>query len=93
MLDRYLKPKCEENLYDVRGRIRHGKAVDLTEEVEKYERDIIRFALIACGFHREKTAAFIGVSRTTLWAKMKRYNIRISNLKRISHHYRDDAAL
>lgn len=33
-------------------------------------------ALEKCRFNKGKTAAFLGISRTTLWEKIKKYNIR-----------------
>lgn len=47
----------------------------LAESVEVCERETITAALAACGFHREKTAQYLGVSVRTLHYKMGRYGL------------------
>ena len=37
----------------------------------------IRLALAAQGGSRERTAACLGISKATLWRKMKKYNIEL----------------
>jgi len=39
------------------------------------EKEKIRTELNRCGWNRGKTAASLGMNRTTLWRKMKKYNI------------------
>ncbi len=41
----------------------------------KTDRETIRQALESTGYHRTKTAETLGVSRTTLWKKMKKYGL------------------
>ena len=47
----------------------------LLEVTEQAEREAIQAALLACEFHREKTARVLGVSLRTLHYKMSRYNL------------------
>ena len=41
----------------------------------KTERETIQQALESTGYHRTKTAEKLGISRTTLWKKMKKYGL------------------
>ncbi|MCS7465628.1 sigma-54 dependent transcriptional regulator [Stieleria sp. ICT_E10.1] len=47
----------------------------LAEATESAEKEAIKVALIACGFHREQTARALGVSVRTLHYKMSRYGL------------------
>src|SRR5699024_3366089 len=39
------------------------------------EKDILMKALVENGYRREEAAKQLGISRTTLWRKMKQYNV------------------
>jgi DNA-binding NtrC family response regulator len=54
----------------------------LTDEVERFEADLIRLALIKTGGHQRKAARLLGINATTLNIKIKRYGIdaRINNM-------------
>ena len=41
----------------------------------KTERETIQQALESTGYHRTKTAEKLGISKTTLWKKMKKYGL------------------
>ena len=47
----------------------------LKEVLEKPERKLIISILNECGWNRNKAAATLGINRTTLYNKMKKYNI------------------
>ncbi len=47
----------------------------LKEVLEKPERKLIISILNECGWNRNKAAAALGINRTTLYNKMKKYNI------------------
>ena len=49
--------------------------VPLRELIEAPEREILRAALAHCGGSRKATARMLDVNRTTLFNKMKRYNL------------------
>jgi DNA-binding NtrC family response regulator len=53
--------------------ISNGKS--LREVMEQPERDLFIQALERCSWNRNKAAAFLGVNRTTLYNKMKKYKI------------------
>ena len=53
-----------------------GAALNLREPVACEEERQIRLALAAQG-SRERTAACLGISKATLWRKMKKYNIEL----------------
>ncbi|MEP6945938.1 MAG: helix-turn-helix domain-containing protein [Acidobacteriota bacterium] len=57
--------------------------VDLAGEVQRYEADLIRSALIRTGGRQRRAAALLSVKPTTLHEKMKRYgmNAYISELE------------
>ncbi len=52
-----------------------GKVMTLQEAVQRAEIDAIRAALAATDGRRSKAAALLGVSRKTLWEKMKGYGL------------------
>ncbi|WP_321005372.1 helix-turn-helix domain-containing protein, partial [Enterocloster bolteae] len=35
----------------------------------------VKDALELCGYHRGRTAAYLGIDKSTLWRKMKKYGI------------------
>lgn len=51
------------------------QSMQLAEAVEETEKQLIKAALAACDFHREKTAKALGVSVRTLHYKMNRYGL------------------
>jgi len=51
------------------------KAVSLKKAVAEPEKNIIRQALEAHKWNRQETADALGVNRTTLFKKMKRYGL------------------
>jgi DNA-binding NtrC family response regulator len=57
--------------------INHGK-IALDQTVADYEKATILNALKNSQGHKVKTAAALGISRTTLFNKMKKYGIRTS---------------
>jgi PAS domain S-box-containing protein len=75
---------CHDRLIDVRHlpeelqpRPDTGEVVTAANgsSLQLAEADAIRAALARCDGQRERAAAELGVSRTTLWRKMKRYGI------------------
>lgn len=50
-------------------------SVDIEKHLEKEEERIIVDALNKNNGSREKTAEFLGISKTTLWRKMKKFNL------------------
>ncbi len=52
-----------------------GRPLTLKEALEEPERRIIRAALEANDWNRQKTAAVLNINRTTLYKKMKRYGL------------------
>jgi PAS domain S-box-containing protein len=54
---------------------RENKASSLDREMTATERTIIRDMLKKHGWNRKKTAQALNINRTTLWRKMKAYNI------------------
>jgi len=54
---------------------RGGDGKSLKKVIEEPERDHIIAVLNDCNWSRSKAAAALGVNRTTLYNKMKKYNI------------------
>lgn len=52
--------------------------IDLEKEVQKYEMELIRCALVNTGGRQRKAARLLNVKTTTLNAKIKRYGIDIN---------------
>jgi transcriptional regulator with PAS, ATPase and Fis domain len=52
--------------------------LDLGKQIGASENDMIRGMLIKYAWNREKTAQALNINRTTLWRKMKKYNISLS---------------
>ncbi len=52
-----------------------GRPMTLKEALEEPEKRIIKAALEAHGWNRQKTAAILDINRTTLYKKMKRYGL------------------
>ena len=55
--------------------IETGEQQTLREALEQPEKRIIEAALRANGWNRQLTASHLGINRTTLYKKMKRYNL------------------
>ena len=53
------------------------------EEVERYETELIRGALLRTGGNQKEAAKLLGILPTTLNAKIKRYNIELSSFRRL----------
>ena len=61
-----------------------GKDLDLMDRLER-DRNILKGALRANGFNRSATATAMGISRSTLYAKLRRLNISIDQLRNGNH--------
>ena len=55
---------------------RQGAATDLRKVVEEPEREHILNVLNQCHWNRNKAASALGINRTTLYNKMKKYNLK-----------------
>ncbi len=63
--------------------IRHGHEIrdesrpegSLPEMIGSYEKDIIENCLVKNGWHRERTAAALGIDRKTLYSRIKAYGL------------------
>ena len=63
-----------ENMGEGQG----GKTIDLQAEVRRFERELIRSALVQTGGRQRQAARLLGTKVTTLNTKIKRYRIEIS---------------
>lgn len=54
--------------------------IDLSQEVERFEKDLIRCALVRTGGRQRQAARLLNVKVSTLNAKIKRYGINPSIL-------------
>ena len=52
---------------------------DLAKDVERLEIDTIKTALGVCEGNQTKTAKMLGLGRTNLIAKIKKYNISVAS--------------
>ncbi len=50
--------------------------MDFSEEVRRFETDLIRWALMRTGGHQRRAARMLNLKVTTLNAKIKRYRIQ-----------------
>jgi transcriptional regulator with PAS, ATPase and Fis domain len=64
----------EKRVHEIQG----VGGIDLGEEIGASENDMIRAMLKKYGWNRGKTAQALNINRTTLWRKMKKYNISLS---------------
>lgn len=69
--------KSEREVID---EVRDGK-IDLDKEVQKYEVELIRCALVRTGGRQRRAAKLLNVKISTLNAKIKRYGIATSGLE------------
>ncbi len=53
----------------------NGHAKTLAARVDMLEQKIIEYSLIRNGQHRKETAAELGISRVTLYNKMKKFGL------------------
>lgn len=65
---------------DVIEDVRDGK-IDLEKEVQNYEVELIRCALVRTGGRQRRAAKLLNVKISTLNAKIKRYGISTSGLQ------------
>lgn len=61
--------------------LRHG--IKLDEEVQRFERDLIREALERTGGHQTRAARLLGINLTTLHYKIKRHRLRLSDAEEL----------
>ena len=66
--------------------------VDFTEEVRRFEVELIRWALMHTGGHQRRAARLLNLKVTTLNAKIKRYGIRPHALAAVDLYAEDRAA-
>ena len=65
---------------DLLEEVKDGK-IDLEREVQKYEVELIRCALVRTGGRQRRAAKLLNVKISTLNAKIKRYGISTSGLE------------
>ncbi len=70
-----LPPKIAEAAVEPAASARPGHVRPLREALEEPERRLIEAALRANGWSRNRTAAALDIDRTTLYKKMKRYDL------------------
>ena len=58
------------------GSLESKPSVDFSEEVRRFETDLIRWALMRTGGHQRRAARMLNLKVTTLNAKIKRYRIQ-----------------
>ena len=58
------------------GSLEAKPSVDFSEEVRRFETDLIRWALMRTGGHQRRAARMLNLKVTTLNAKIKRYRIQ-----------------
>ncbi len=68
-------PVNGEHLHNGAGRIEAEAARSLRAEVENFEKDLITRTLEKNHWHRSKVAALLGISRNTLFRKMKNFDL------------------
>lgn len=63
-------------------RIKIQSGIDLLSEIRNYEVNLIKLALLHSGGSQQRAAQMLGLSESTLSAKMKRYKItRLPTMK------------
>ena len=58
------------------GSLEAKPSVDFSDEVRRFETDLIRWALMRTGGHQRRAARMLNLKVTTLNAKIKRYRIQ-----------------
>jgi len=61
------------------GESEGSDAIDLHAEVQRFEEELIRSALIQTGGRQRPAARLLGTKITTLNTKIKRYKIKVTN--------------
>jgi DNA-binding NtrC family response regulator len=74
-------PDAEEHV----GGLHHPRGKDFS--LEKAERELIAHALHETGWQKTQAAALLGITRATLYAKVKQYNIQ----RQTPHQLRENA--
>ena len=64
----------------INGKCLTNKEVTLMDDVQNYEAELIRSALLQSKGHQARAARILGIKNNTLNAKIKRYGIESSNL-------------
>lgn len=64
---------------DIRG------GINLRDEVERFERKLIKRALELTQWHQRRAARLLGVSTSTLHFKIKKYNLQTVRKGRRAH--------
>ena len=59
----------------------NGQHLGLQEEVQRYESELIRYALLRTGGNQRRAAKLLGVKVTTLNCKIKRLGIQAADLR------------
>lgn len=65
------------------GNLSTAQNINLSEEVQNYEAELIRCALLRCNGRQRKAAKLLGVKATTLNSKIKRLGIEIFQSNRL----------
>jgi transcriptional regulator with PAS, ATPase and Fis domain len=66
------------HLYQTRSRSSDGSRASLKHVQEKAEREAIRYALESSGYNKAQAANILGIHRTLLYKKMKKYNLSLN---------------
>ena len=69
------KLATEVDSLNEKERFDFGAGFSLDEEMQKFEMDMIRHALYLSGGHQTSAAKLLGIKKTTLHAKLKRFSI------------------
>ena len=69
-----------ERTNQVSGQCLTNKNVSLMDDVQNYEAELIRSALLRSKGHQARAAQILGIKNNTLNAKIKRYGIESSSL-------------
>ena len=64
----------------INGKCLTNNEVTLMDDVQNYEAELIRSALLQSKGHQARAARILGIKNNTLNAKIKRYGIESSNL-------------
>jgi DNA-binding NtrC family response regulator len=68
-----------EQTFSISGKCLTEKTVTLTDDVQNYEIGLICTALLRTSGHQAKAAKILGIKKSTLHAKIKRYGIENNN--------------
>ncbi len=70
-----LPPQLREEAADAPAPLEGGQMMPLKRALEDPERRVIEHALRACGGNRQETAKVLDINRTTLFNKMRKYDL------------------